>query len=102
MSKRWFAVNDTSRQDELGNGPEDWCVSLYEDDTADAIAWMNSDYADCAANARVIAAAPDLLEALELLWSEVAASGNGAANDFGWKAAREATLAALRKATGDE
>lgn len=52
------------------------------------------------ANAKLIAAAPDLLEALELLWSEVAASGNGTANDFGWKDAREKTLAALDKATG--
>jgi hypothetical protein len=51
------------------------------------------------ANARLIAAAPELLEALELLWSEVAASGNGTANDFGWKKAREKTLAALEKAT---
>lgn len=50
-------------------------------------------------NGRLIQAAPDLLEALELLWLEVAASGNGTANDFGWKNAREKTLAALRKAT---
>lgn len=54
------------------------------------------------ANAKLIAAAPDLLEALELLWSEVAASGNGTANDFGWKNAREKTLAALEKVQGND
>lgn len=69
MIQRWFAVNDTSRQDELGNGPEDWCVSPYEDDSADAIAWINTDYADCESNARLMAAAPDLLEAAQAaLW----------------------------------
>ena len=51
----------------------------------------------CRANARLIAAAPDLLEALQLLWTEVSESGNATANDFGWRKAREATLAALRK-----
>jgi hypothetical protein len=49
-------------------------------------------------NASLIAAAPELLEALELLWTEVVESGNGTANDFGWKKAREKTLAALDKA----
>lgn len=49
------------------------------------------------ANAKLIAAAPELLEALRLLWTEVAESGNGTANDFGWKKAREATCAVLRK-----
>ena len=52
---------------------------------------------ECKANGKLIAAAPDLLEALRLLWTEVSESGNATANDFGWRAAREATLAALRK-----
>lgn len=55
-----------------------------------------------AANARLIASAPDLFEALQLLWKEVVESGNGTANDYGWKHAREKTLAALDKATGGE
>lgn len=50
------------------------------------------------ANARLIAAAPELLEALQVLWKEVAESGNGWANDFGWRNAREKTLDALDKA----
>ena len=50
------------------------------------------------ANARLIAAAPELLEALQVLWKEVAESGNGWANDFGWRIAREKTLDALDKA----
>jgi hypothetical protein len=49
------------------------------------------------ANAKLIAAAPELLEALQLLWTEVAESGNATANDFGWRKAREATCAVLRK-----
>ena len=55
------------------------------------------DGADRYANAKAIAALPDLIEALQLLWTEVSESGNATANDFGWKRAREATLAALRK-----
>jgi len=54
-------------------------------------------YAESQANAKLIAAAPELLEALQLLWTEVAESGNATANDFGWRKAREATLAVLRK-----
>lgn len=65
MDKKWFVVTDTSRQDELGNGPEDWCVSPHEDDTADAIAWMNSDYDDVDANACLMATAPEMLSLLQ-------------------------------------
>ena len=34
-------------------------------------------------------------EALELLWAETVASGNGSAGDYGWPKARAATLAVL-------
>lgn len=54
------------------------------------------------ANARLIAAAPDLLEALVLLEAEMVASGNAHANDFGWKPAIEKTRAAIAKATGEQ
>jgi hypothetical protein len=49
------------------------------------------------ADLKLISAAPEMLEALKLLWTEVAESGNATANDFGWRKAREATLAVLRK-----
>jgi hypothetical protein len=49
-------------------------------------------------DARLIAAAPDLLAALKALWHEVDASGNAEANDFGWSEARTRTLAAIAKA----
>lgn len=52
------------------------------------------------ANARLIAAAPDLLEALKLAREEMISSGNWAASDFGWPKARLSVDAAIAKATG--
>jgi hypothetical protein len=52
-------------------------------------------------DANLIAAAPDLLEALKLLWRETELSGNSTAKDYGWPKAREATLAAIAKAEGN-
>lgn len=52
------------------------------------------------ANARLIAAAPDLLEALILLQHEMIESGNARSTDYGWKPAIEKTSAAIAKATG--
>ena len=52
------------------------------------------------ANGRLIAAAPELLEALTLLLQQVDASGNGDAPDFGWPKATQAARAAIAKAEG--
>lgn len=52
------------------------------------------------ANARLIAAAPDLLEALILLEREMVESGNASSVDYGWKPAIEKTRAAIAKAMG--
>jgi len=52
------------------------------------------------ANARLIASAPELLEALILLEREMVESGNAGSVDYGWKPAIEKTRAAIAKATG--
>ncbi len=62
---------------------------------------VNCDGTDLFANARLIAAAPELLEALILLEAEMVASGNAGSVDFGWKPAIEKTRAAIAKATGE-
>ena len=52
------------------------------------------------ANGRLIAAAPDLLEALILLEAEMVLSGNAGSKDYGWKPTIEKTRAAIAKALG--
>jgi hypothetical protein len=52
------------------------------------------------ANMRLIAAAPDLLAALRLLWNEVVNSGNANARDHGWPIASKAAIAAIALAEG--
>ncbi|MET3371982.1 hypothetical protein ABIC89_001023 [Variovorax boronicumulans] len=54
------------------------------------------------ANARLVAAAPELLEALILLEAEMVLSGNAESRDYGWKPAIEKTRAAILKATGEK
>jgi len=68
------------------------------------IAEVHEDYfthtSEDEANARLIAAAPELLEALILLEREMVESGNAGSEDYGWKPAIEKTRAALSKAQG--
>jgi hypothetical protein len=52
-------------------------------------------------DANLIAAAPELLEALVLLEKEMVLSGNAGSTDFGWKPAITKTRAAIAKATGE-
>jgi hypothetical protein len=53
------------------------------------------------ANARLIASAPDLLEALILLEREMVLSGNAESLDYGWLPAITKTRAAIARATGE-
>lgn len=61
---------------------------------------MNSEGREAEANARLIAAAPELLAALILLEREMVDSGNAGSTDYGWKPAIEKTRTAIAKATG--
>ena len=53
---------------------------------------------ETAANARLIAAAPDLLAALEKLLNEVEAAGNATADDYGWPTVVPQARAAIARA----
>lgn len=56
--------------------------------------------AERAANKNLIAAAPELLEALSLLLHEVDESAIAGATDYGWPAAVQKSRAAIAAATG--
>lgn len=62
------------------------------------ISWLTEQMA----NARLISAAPELLEALILLEREMVESGNAGSVDYGWKPAITKTRAAIAKATGEQ
>jgi hypothetical protein len=60
-----------------------------------------ANFDEAKANACLISAAPELLEALILLEAEMVASGNAGSVDYGWKPAIEKTRAAIAKARGE-
>lgn len=82
----------------------DWVVWGAEDNDGDpeatftpAICTLSS---SCGRDeARLIAAAPELLEALILLEAEMVLSGNAGSTDYGWKPAISKTRAAILRAT---
>ena len=82
----------------------DGCPDVWQIDAEyHAICTTQFCYAqETAANARLIAAAPDLLEALILLEAEMVLSGNAGSTDYGWKPAIIKTRAAIAKATAGE
>jgi hypothetical protein len=49
---------------------------------------------------RLFTAAPDLLESLKLLYSEMELSGNAGSKDYGWPVAITKSRAAIAKAEG--
>lgn len=59
----WFVIEDHSHDDDNGNGPTYFAISVDEDDSVDAIAWMGDGAGTDIerANAHLIAAAPELL-----------------------------------------
>jgi hypothetical protein len=67
----FFVVTDNSLQDEFGNGPILVAVSVHEDDTADAICWINNDLPQWEANAKLLSAAPDLLGIVERIFYSI-------------------------------
>jgi hypothetical protein len=60
------------------------------------------DSAEALANACLVAAAPDMYEALVALMREVDLSGNGEARDFGWPTVCKQARAAIAKAEGKQ
>jgi hypothetical protein len=59
------------------------------------------EYPEAERNARLIAAAPELLEALRLLFKEMELSGNAGSKQYGWPLAITKSRAAIAKATGE-
>ena len=64
---RWYAVEDYSMQDDIGNGPIGIAISKYPDDVVDAIAWMQEGSFD---DALVMAASRELLSACKRVLNE--------------------------------
>ncbi len=95
--------------------PGPWTIEEYGDDdvptlvihkdTESRICFMatpgsHGDSAIIEANARLIAAAPDLLAALIALRHECIEAGFGSARDYRWPKVMEDSAAAIAKATG--
>jgi len=95
-----MATDDPNTWERAGE-TEIACVVSHRFSAIDIIALEDGHNDDPRANARLIASAPDLLEALILLEAEMVASGNAGSEDYGWPKAIVATRAAIRKATGE-
>ena len=79
------------------DGANDICI-VAADGTCPGIVW---DYGrEGEANACLIAAAPDLLASLKLLYREMELSGNLGSKDYGWRPATLASQTAIAKAEG--
>jgi hypothetical protein len=77
----------------------DEALSAYEntDDSKHACMRAAIEAAMATSDARLMAAAPDLVKALKMLLKEVVVSGNADAVDFGWAKALAATREAIAK-----
>jgi hypothetical protein len=62
--------------------------------------YSEAENAEFAANARLIAAAPEMYEALKNIRKELKLSGNWDVKDYGWPDNRAAISAAISKADG--
>lgn len=82
-----WVIRNTGRDPDVFTAAGDLVCSVYTDENAEA-------------DARLIAAAPDLLEALVLLEREMVLSGNAGSEDYGWKPAIKKTRAAISRAEG--
>lgn len=84
--------------------PGPWEISIVHDSHFGCITYeldnKSETDGEAEANARLIASAPELLDALIGLLDEVVASGNATAIDFGWRGAVAASRAAIAKAEG--
>lgn len=97
MSKHTSGPWAVFNQSDVFTNRDDGKVSEYIADCA----VEELELSEIQANARLIAAAPELLEALILLEREMVESGNAGSVDYGWKPAIEKTRAAIAKATGE-
>ena len=93
----WYVVEE-DHSDDSGNGPVSLAISTYEDDSVDAIAWINTMNPNKTeqANARLIAAAPDMLAALQRIQKDLR---DGPID--GEFPVRDMVDAAVSKATGE-
>ena len=105
----WLVVNTTDVFTGLGASTRDGVHADANDgwriaDCDVAVAFVDGveiemGYAEKKANARLIAASPDLLDALPLLLLEVDESAIAGAKDYGWPVAVQKSRAAIAKAT---
>lgn len=89
----WIAYVETVKEDRRPVCLRMAVQALDEDGPVGHIAFSE-------ANARLIAAAPDMLASLKLLLRETELSGNAGSADYGWPTCVLAARAAIAKAEG--